>query len=51
MLYHYPVVLSLVKQHQCQNNKLVMNMLNLDVWEKPDSEIIEATFSGLTADT
>ncbi|KAF8975005.1 hypothetical protein BDQ17DRAFT_1340083 [Cyathus striatus] len=47
----YPVVLSPVKQRQHQNNKLVMNMLDLDVWEKPDSEIIEATFSGLTADT
>ncbi|KAF9003600.1 hypothetical protein BDQ17DRAFT_1425096 [Cyathus striatus] len=43
----YPVVLSLMKQHQCQNSKLVMNMLDLDVWEKPD----KATFSGLTADT
>ncbi|KAF8983148.1 hypothetical protein BDQ17DRAFT_1437577 [Cyathus striatus] len=41
----YPVLLSPIKQKKCAIAVSVRDMTDVEVWDKPDDEIIEASFS------
>ncbi|KAF8989505.1 hypothetical protein BDQ17DRAFT_1434399 [Cyathus striatus] len=45
----YTVLLSPVKQKQCAIAASVRDMTDAEVWDKPDDEIIEASFSRYTS--